>query len=46
MPRFFLSHLLRCRSFEGRVETELHLKGGDGATVPVQLSSTPDVFLQ
>jgi PAS domain S-box-containing protein len=37
----FLTHLLRCRSSQGRVETELHLKGREGTTVPVQLSSTP-----
>jgi PAS domain S-box-containing protein len=37
----FLTHLLRCRSSQGRVETELQLKGREGTTVPVQLSSTP-----
>lgn len=37
----FLNHLLQCRSADGRVETELHLKKPDGGIVPVELSSVP-----
>jgi len=36
----FLHHLFQCRSSDGSVVTELHLKRLDGEKVPVQLSST------
>jgi PAS domain S-box-containing protein len=38
---FFLNHLLRCRSSERRVETELHLKKRDGEIILVHLASSP-----
>lgn len=37
----FLEHLRRCRSEEGKINTELRLKHGSGACVDVQLSSIP-----
>ena len=37
----FLNHLLRCRSSDRRVETELHLKNRDGEILVVQLTSSP-----
>src|SRR5262249_14536751 len=37
----FLRHLLRCRAFESRVETELRLKGAGHALRSVYLSSNP-----
>jgi PAS domain S-box-containing protein len=37
----FLNHLLRCRSSESRVETELHLKKRDGEIIFVHLASSP-----
>ena len=37
----FLNHLLRCRSSESRVETELHLKKRDGEIILVHLASSP-----
>ena len=37
----FLNHLLRCRSSERRVETELHLKKRDGEIILVHLASSP-----
>src|SRR5439155_21760791 len=39
--QLFLHHLLRCRSSEARVETELRLKGSGGAPLHVLLSSMP-----
>jgi PAS domain S-box-containing protein len=39
--QFFLHHLLRCRSSESFVQTELHLKKVDGGKLHVLLSSTP-----
>jgi PAS domain S-box-containing protein len=36
----FLDHLLRCRSSESRVETELRLKKRDGEIISAYLSST------
>jgi PAS domain S-box-containing protein len=38
--QLFLNHLHECRSSDGPVVTELHLKRTDGEKVPVQLSST------
>jgi PAS domain S-box-containing protein len=37
----FLNHLLRCRSSESRVETELHLKKRDGEIILAHLASSP-----
>src|SRR6478735_6980058 len=37
----FLNHLLRCRSSERRVETELHLKKRDGEIILAHLASSP-----
>lgn len=37
----FLSHLLRCRSSQSRVETELHLKKDDGEIIVTHLASSP-----
>ena len=37
----FLNHLLRCRSSESRVETELHLKKRHGEIILVHLASSP-----
>jgi PAS domain S-box-containing protein len=37
----FLNHLLRCRSLESRVETELHLKKRDGEIILARLASSP-----
>jgi PAS domain S-box-containing protein len=37
----FLNHLLRCRSSESRVETELHLRKRDGEIILVHLASSP-----
>jgi PAS domain S-box-containing protein len=37
----FLNHLLRCRSSDRRVETELHLKNRDGEILVVHLASSP-----
>jgi PAS domain S-box-containing protein len=37
----FLNHLLRCRSSESRVETELHLKKRNGEIILVHLASSP-----
>jgi PAS domain S-box-containing protein len=37
----FLNHLLRCRSSESRVETELHLKKRNGEIALVHLASSP-----
>jgi PAS domain S-box-containing protein len=37
----FLNHLLRCRSSDRRVETELHLKKRDGDIIPARLESSP-----
>jgi PAS domain S-box-containing protein len=37
----FLNHLLRCRSSDNRVETEMHLKKRNGEIVPVHLASSP-----
>src|SRR6267142_5052149 len=39
--QLFLHHLLRCRSSEARVETELRLKSPAGDVLHVLLSSTP-----
>jgi PAS domain S-box-containing protein len=36
----FLNHLLRCRSSESRVETELHLKKGNGEIILAHLASS------
>jgi PAS domain S-box-containing protein len=38
--QLFLRHLLECRSSQGPVETEVHLKTRDGVEFPVLLSST------
>jgi PAS domain S-box-containing protein len=37
----FLNHLLRCRSSESRVETELHLKKQNGEIILAHLASSP-----
>jgi PAS domain S-box-containing protein len=37
----FLNHLLRCRSSESRVETELHLKKRNGEIILAHLASSP-----
>ena len=37
----FLNHLLRCRSSESRVETELHLKRRNGEPILAHLASSP-----
>jgi PAS domain S-box-containing protein len=37
----FLNHLLRCRSSESRVETELHLKKRNGGIILAHLASSP-----
>jgi PAS domain S-box-containing protein len=37
----FLNHLLRCRSSDRRVETELHLKKRDGDIILARLESSP-----
>lgn len=37
----FLNHLLRCRSSDRRVETELHLKNREGEILIVHLASSP-----
>jgi len=37
----FLNHLLRCRSSDRRVETELHLKKRNGEIILVHLASSP-----
>jgi PAS domain S-box-containing protein len=37
----FLNHLLRCRSSESRVETELHLKRRNGEIILAHLASSP-----
>src|SRR6476661_520234 len=37
----FLNHLLRCRSPDSRVETELHLKKRNGEIIPANLTSAP-----
>lgn len=37
----FLNHLLRCRSSDGRVETELHLKKQNGDIILARLESSP-----
>ena len=37
----FLNHLLHCRSSDGRVETELHLKKSNGDITLVILASSP-----
>ena len=37
----FLNHLLRCRSSERRVETELHLKKRNGEIILAHLASSP-----
>ncbi len=37
----FLNHLLRCRSSESRVETELHLKKQNGEIILARLASSP-----
>jgi PAS domain S-box-containing protein len=37
----FLNHLLRCRSLETRVETELHLKKRGGEIILAHLASSP-----
>ncbi len=37
----FLNHLLRCRSSDTRVETELHLKKRNGEIIPAHLASSP-----
>jgi len=38
--QLFLDHLRECRSSDGPIMTELHLKQRDGENIPVQLSST------
>src|SRR5256886_4741295 len=38
--QLFLDHLRACRSSDGPITTELHLKQRDGENIPVQLSST------
>jgi PAS domain S-box-containing protein len=37
----FLNHLLRCRSSESRIETELHLKKQNGEIILARLASSP-----
>ena len=37
----FLNHLLRCRSSDSRVETELHLKKRSGEIILAHLASSP-----
>ena len=37
----FLNHLLRCRSSDSRVETELHLKKRNGEVIVARLASSP-----
>jgi PAS domain S-box-containing protein len=37
----FLNHLLRCRSSDSRVETELHLKKRNGEIILAHLASSP-----
>src|SRR4029077_16659127 len=37
----FLNHLLRCRSSDSRVETELHLEKRNGEIIPAHLASSP-----
>jgi len=37
----FLNHLLRCRSSESRVETDLHLKKQNGEIILAHLASSP-----
>src|SRR5512132_967503 len=37
----FLNHLLRCRSSDSRVETEMHLKKRNGEIIPAHLASSP-----
>jgi PAS domain S-box-containing protein len=37
----FLNHLLRCRSSQSRVETELHLKKRNGEIILAHLASSP-----
>src|SRR4029077_18287330 len=37
----FLNHLLRCRSSDSRVETELHLKKPNGEIIPAHIASSP-----
>ena len=37
----FMNHLLRCRSSDSRVETELHLKKRNGEIIPAHLASSP-----
>src|SRR6476660_5684353 len=37
----FLNHLLRCRSSDRRVETELHLKKRNGEIIQAHLASSP-----
>ena len=37
----FLNHLLRCRSSDSRVETELHLKKRNGEVIVAHLASSP-----
>jgi PAS domain S-box-containing protein len=37
----YLNHLLRCRSSESRVETELHLKKRNGGIILAHLASSP-----
>jgi PAS domain S-box-containing protein len=39
--RLFLNHLLRCRSSEARVETELHIKKRNGEIILAHLTSSP-----
>lgn len=36
----FLNHLLRCRTSDSRVETELHLKKRNGEIIPAHLASS------
>src|SRR5436190_19084934 len=38
--QLFLDHLRACRSSDGPITTDLHLKQRDGENIPVQLSST------
>ena len=37
----FMNHLLRCRSSDSRVETELHLKKRNGEIISAHLASSP-----
>jgi len=37
----FLNHLLRCRSSDSRVETEMHLRKRSGETILAHLASSP-----